>query len=190
MCGEAALIEACRRCFASLFTDRAIVYRTTNGFDHFRVALSVGVMQMIRSDLASSGVVFTLDTESGFRDVVFITGGYGLGELVVQGRIDPDEFHVHKPTYRAGFRSVLRHSLGQKQTRMVLDRKGHPVEARVRRAERSRYCLTDDEVLQLAGMALKIEDHFSRRNGRADADGHRVGEGRPRRPALHRAGAP
>jgi len=163
--GEAPLIEACRRCFASLFTDRGIVYRVTNGFDHFRVALSVGVMQMVRSDLAASGVAFTLDTESGFRDVVFVTGGYGLGEMVVQGRIDPDEFHVHKPTFRAGYRAVLRHSLGEKQTKLVLDRVGTPVEREVSRGQRRRYCLSDAEVLQLAEIALKIEDHFSARAG-------------------------
>jgi pyruvate,water dikinase len=164
--GETQLVEACRRCFASLFTDRAIVYRVTNGFDHFRVALSVGVMQMVRSDLASSGVAFTLDTESGFRDVVFITGGYGLGEMIVQGRIDPDEFHVCKPTFRAGARAVLRHALGAKQTRMELDRAGRPVERPTPRSLRDRYCLTDAEVLRLTEMALKIEDHFSARNGR------------------------
>jgi pyruvate,water dikinase len=164
--GEIGLIEACRRCFASLFTDRAIVYRATNGFDHFRVALSVGVMQMVRSDLASSGVAFTLDTESGFRDVVFITGGYGLGEMIVQGRINPDEFHVHKPTFRAGARAVLRHALGAKQSEMVLDRGGRTIERPVRRTLRERYCLTDVEVLRLAEMAIKIEDHFSTHNGR------------------------
>jgi pyruvate,water dikinase len=163
--GEAALIEACRRCFASLFTDRAIVYRATNGFDHFRVALSVGVMQMVRSDLAASGVTFTLDTESGCRDVVLVTGGYGLGELVVQGRIDPDEFRVHKPTFRAGYRAVLSHGLGSKQARLALGRGGRPVERAVVRVERARFCITDEEVLRLAEMAMTIENHFSRRNG-------------------------
>ena len=99
--GADDVFEACRRCFASMFTDRAIVYRVNNGFDHFKVGLSVGVMKMVRSDHAASGVIFTLDTESGFRDVVFITGAYGLGENVVQGKVDPDEFYVHKPTFRA-----------------------------------------------------------------------------------------
>src|SRR5579863_4237748 len=106
--GELDVFEACRRCFASIFTDRAIVYRLDNGFDHFKVALSVGVMKMVRSDLAASGVTFTLDTESGFRDVVFIMGAYGLGENIVQGRADPDEFYVHKPTFKKGYRAVLR----------------------------------------------------------------------------------
>jgi len=105
--GKGDVIEACRRCFASIFTDRAIVYRIDNGFDHFKVALSVGVMKMVRSDLAASGVIFTLDTESGFRDVVFVTGACGLGENVVQGKVDPDEFYVHKMVYRGGCGSRL-----------------------------------------------------------------------------------
>jgi pyruvate,water dikinase len=113
------LFDAYRRCFASIFTDRAISYRTDNGFDHFKVALSVGVMKMVRSDRASSGVAFTLDTESGFRDVVFITGVYGLGENIVQGIVDPDEFYVHKPTFRLGYRAALGRSLGRKHMRMV-----------------------------------------------------------------------
>ena len=117
--GDEDVFEACRRCFASLFTDRAIVYRNNNGFDHFKVWLSVGVMKMVRSDAAASGVIFTLDTESGFRDVVFITGAYGLGENVVQGKVDPDEFYVHKPTFANGFRTVLRRSLGLKQLRLL-----------------------------------------------------------------------
>ena len=117
--GEGDLFEACRRCFASIFTDRAIVYRIDNGFDHFKVALSVGVMKMVRSDRAASGVIFTLDTESGFPDVVFITGSYGLGENIVQGKVDPDEFYVHKPTFRQGYRAVLSRSLGGKQMRLV-----------------------------------------------------------------------
>src|SRR6478672_3124232 len=117
--GAKDLFEACRRCFASIFTDRAIAYRIDNGFDHFKVALSVGVMKMVRADRASSGVIFTLDTESGFRDVVFVTGVYGLGENIVQGAVDPDEFYVHKPTFRLGHRAVLSRSLGRKQMRMV-----------------------------------------------------------------------
>jgi len=164
--GEDELIDACLRCFASLFTDRAIVYRTNNGFDHFKVSLSVGVMQMVRSDLASSGVAFTIDTESGFADVVYVTGGYGLGESIVQGRIEPDQFYVHKPTFLAGHRVVLRHILGSKQTKLVLDRHGAPVERPVRKVDRARYCATDEEVLQLADIALTIERHFSAKAGR------------------------
>ena len=114
------LLEACRRCFASLFTDRSVHYRVDEGFDQFQVALSIGVMKMVRSDLASSGVMFTLDTESGFRDVVFITGSYGLGENIVQGAVDPDEFYVHKPGLAPGHRAVLRRLLGAKALRMVL----------------------------------------------------------------------
>jgi pyruvate,water dikinase len=163
--GESDLFEACRRCFASIFTDRAIVYRIDNGFDHFKVALSVGVMKMIRSDRAASGVIFTLDTESGFRDVVFVTGSWGLGENVVQGKVDPDEFYVHKPTFRQGYRTVLSRSLGRKQMRLVYAR-GHG-EASTRnlptpKAERERFCLTDAEVLELAGHAMDIEDHYSK----------------------------
>jgi pyruvate,water dikinase len=165
--GEAALIEACRRCFASIFTDRAIVYRAQNGFDHFKVALSVAVMQMVRSDHAASGVIFTLDTESGFRDVVFVTGAYGLGESIVQGRVDPDEFYVHKPTFRLGHKAVLRRSLGAKQRRLVWrgGTRGGLKALVVSRAERARYCLNDGEVLALADVAIRIEDHYSQRAG-------------------------
>src|SRR5487761_2335164 len=162
--GEEDLFEACRRCFASIFTDRAIVYRVDNGFDHFKIGLSVGVMKMVRSDAASSGVIFTLDTESGFRDVVFITGSYGLGENVVQGKVDPDEFHVHKPTFRAGHRAVLRRVLGRKQLTMVLA-DGHTGattrDVPTPPAQQGRYCLTDAEVLTLADDAIRIEDHYS-----------------------------
>jgi pyruvate,water dikinase len=166
--GEADVIEACRRCFASIFTDRAIVYRNDNGFDHFKVALSVGVMKMLRSDLAASGVIFTLDTESGFRDVVFVTGAWGLGENVVQGKVDPDEFYVHKPTFRQGYRAVLSRSLGKKEMRLVYAR-GHG-EASTRnlptpKAARGRFCLTDTEVLELADYAIRIEDHYSKLAG-------------------------
>ena len=158
--GAAAVFEACRRCFASLFTDRAIVYRVNNGFEHFKVALSVAVMKMVRSDTASSGVIFTLDTESGFRDVVLLTGAWGLGENVVQGAVDPDEFVVHKPTYRAGHRAVLRRRLGQKQLTMGLVA-GVTRNLPTPPERRARYCLTDPEVLELTGAALGIEDHYS-----------------------------
>ncbi|HEY0647550.1 phosphoenolpyruvate synthase [Phenylobacterium sp.] len=165
---EDELIEACRRCFASIFTDRAIVYRVNNGFDHAKVFLSVAVMQMVRSDRAASGVIFTLDTESGFRDVVFVTGAYGLGENVVQGRVDPDEYYVHKPTFRQGFRAVLHRSLGAKQTRIVSEPKGDGpglLAIPVPRPARERYCLTDAEVLALTDVAIRIEDHYSERAG-------------------------
>ncbi|HTW54772.1 MAG TPA: phosphoenolpyruvate synthase [Stellaceae bacterium] len=166
--GADAVVEACRQCFASLFTDRAIVYRTDNGFDHFKVALSVAVMKMVRADLAASGVIFTLDTESGFRDVIFVTGSYGLGENIVQGKVDPDEFYVHKPTFAQGHRAVLSRSLGGKQLRLVYSRRHAGPTTRniaTRRAERERFCIGDAEVLELADNALRIEEHYSRRAG-------------------------
>jgi len=161
--GGRAVVEACRRCLASIFTDRAISYRIDNGFDHFKVALSVGVMKMVRSDRAASGVVFTLDTESGFRDVVFVTGSYGLGENIVQGLVDPDEFYVHKPTFRGGHRAVLSHALGRKERRMIYAR-GHDTATRnveTSKADRDRFCIDDADVLKLAGHAITIEDHYS-----------------------------
>jgi pyruvate,water dikinase len=167
--GEAGLIEACRRCFASIFTDRAIVYRHDNGFDQLKVYLSVAVMRMVNSDEAASGVTFTLDTESGFRDVVFVTGVYGLGESIVQGRVEPDEFYVHKPTLAQGFRAVLSHRRGAKAERLAWrpGRGGAGLRTlKVPRADRERYCLTDAEVLDLADVALKIETHYSARAGR------------------------
>ncbi|HTV68663.1 MAG TPA: phosphoenolpyruvate synthase, partial [Rhizobiaceae bacterium] len=167
--GDGAVVEACRRCFASLFTDRAIVYRCDNGFDHFKVSLSVAVMKMVRSDLAASGVIFTLDTESGFRDVVFVTGAYGLGENIVQGKVDPDEFYVHKPTYAQGHRTVLSRRLGGKQVRLVYSgRAGATATTRnvpTRRAERQSFCISDAEILELAGHAIAIEAHYSERAG-------------------------
>jgi len=169
--GADDVFEACRQCFASLFTDRGIVYRVNNGFDHFKVALSVGVMKMVRSDRASSGVIFTLDTESGFRDVVFITGSYGLGENVVQGKVDPDEFYVHKPTFRQGHRAVLQRTLGGKQRTMVLA-PGHvgatTADEDTKPELRGRFCLTDGEVLTLADYAIRIEDHYSSVAGHAE----------------------
>jgi len=167
--GEAMLLDACRRCFASMFTDRAISYRIDNGFDHFKVALSVGVMKMVRSDLAAAGVMFSLDTETGFPDVVFINSAYGLGENVVQGSIDPDEFYVHKPTYRQGHRAVLRRVIGGKQMTMVC------APGRTREAtrnvptpepERNRFSINDDDVLTLAGYAITISNHYSAKASR------------------------
>ncbi len=166
--GEAMLIDAVRRCNASLFTDRAISYRIDQGFDHFKVALSAGVMKMVRADLAASGVMFSIDTETGFRDAVFITGAYGLGENVVKGTVDPDEFHVHKPTYRDGYRAVLRRHLGDKQVKMIYasGRTREPVNnIPTPKADRRRYCIGDDEVLDLAGQAIRIEDHYSAKAG-------------------------
>lgn len=167
--GGRALIDACRHCLASLFTDRAIRYRADRGFDHMKVALSVGVMKMVRADLASSGVIFTIDTESGFPDVVLLTAAFGLGENVVQGTVDPDEYFVHKPTFGAGHRHVLRRRLGEKQVRMICGRRRRGSETHnepTPGADRRRFALTDGEVLALTDHALTIENHMSRLAGR------------------------
>jgi pyruvate,water dikinase len=164
--GQGQLLDACRRCFASLFTDRAISYRIDKGFDHFKVALSIGIMKMIRSDLAASGVMFTLDTESGFRDVVFITGAYGLGENVVQGAVNPDEFYVFKPTLKKGFRPLIRKGLGDKKIKMIYGMGSTKVLTRnieVPVLERRVFCISDDEALELAGYAVIIEDYYSKK---------------------------
>ncbi|KLO42370.1 phosphoenolpyruvate synthase [Mycobacterium nebraskense] len=163
--GEESLLDTCRRCFASLFTDRAIHYRIDQGFDHFKVSLSIGVMKMVRSDISSSGVMFSIDTESGFRDAVFVTGAYGLGENVVQGAVDPDEFYVHKPTYLAGHRAVLRRLIGDKAVKMILvegETKNTTRNIPTPKADRARFCLTDEDVLELAGYACTIEAHYGR----------------------------
>lgn len=168
--GDQALLDSCKRCFASLFTDRAIHYRVDQGFDHFKLALSIGIMKMVRSDLDASGVMFSLDTESGFTDVVFITGAYGLGENVVQGAVDPDEFYVHKPTFEQGHRAVLRRTLGAKKIKMVYS-DGRTRESTcniVTSAEqRKRFCINDADVLTLADYAIKIEKHYSAKAGLA-----------------------
>jgi pyruvate, water dikinase len=166
--GYPALREACSKCFASLFTNRAISYRIDNNFDHFGVALSIGIMKMVRSDLATSGVMFTIDTETGFSDVVFITASYGLGENIVQGAVSPDEYYVFKPTYRKGCRAIIRKNLGGKSIKMVYgigDSKVLTRNVAVPEADRRRFCITDDEILTLAGYALKIEDHYSGKTG-------------------------
>lgn len=164
--GEAALLDACRRCFASLFTDRAIHYRIDQGFDHFKVALSIGVMKMVRSDNATSGVMFSLDTETGFRDVVFITASWGLGENVVQGAVDPDEFYVFKPTFLRGKKAVLRRVLGSKKIKMIYtegDTRHSTRNIATHRHEQDTFCLSDADVLTLADYAIKVEQHYSRK---------------------------
>ncbi|MCK9503629.1 MAG: phosphoenolpyruvate synthase [Porticoccaceae bacterium] len=164
--GGADLIEACRHCFASLFTERAISYRIRNGFDHFKVALTIAVMKMVRADLGASGVMFTLDTDSGFNDVVFITGTYGLGENIVQGAVDPDEFYVHKPTFAQGKRCVLSRHLGEKQLTMTYASNGSGIEnIDTPASARSKFCISDGEALTLADYALKTEAHYSRQKG-------------------------
>jgi pyruvate, water dikinase len=164
--GEEQLIEACHRCFASLWTDRAISYRAARGFNHFDVALSVCVQPMVRSDLACSGVMFTLDTESGFRETVVINGAWGLGEAIVQGMATPDEWVVFKPTLKAGARPIVSRRLGTKEVKMVYGYDGRGTRTReVVEAQRSRFVLDDYEVLRLARWACTIEDHYSERAG-------------------------
>ncbi len=161
--GEARVLEAMHEVFASLFNDRAISYRVHQGFDHGSVALSAGVQHMVRSDLGASGVMFTLDTDSGFRNVVFITASYGLGETVVQGAVNPDEFYVYKPALRAGKHAVLRRNLGGKAIKMVYAPPDSGERVRtvpVTDAERIRFCLTDDDLVSLARQALIIEEHY------------------------------
>ena len=162
--GPAALIDATRNCFASLFTDRAISYRQTFRFDIFNVGLSVCVQKMVRSDLAASGVAFSLDTETGFRDLVVINGSYGLGELVVQGAVSPDEFLVFKPTLQKGYAAILEKKLGVKDKLMVY---GDNTDQRVRiipadDGQRRSFCLADAQVLQLARWVIHIEDYYSK----------------------------
>ncbi|ABR86530.1 MULTISPECIES: phosphoenolpyruvate synthase [Pseudomonas aeruginosa group] len=160
------VIRAAKEVFASLFNDRAIAYRVHQGFDHKLVALSAGVQRMVRSETGTAGVMFTLDTESGFRDVVFITGAYGLGETVVQGAVNPDEFYVHKPTLEAGRPAILRRNLGSKAIKMVYGEEakaGRSVKVvDVERADRARFALSDAEVTELAKQAMIIEKHYGR----------------------------
>lgn len=167
--GVAALLETCKRCFASLFTDRAISYRVDKGFDHFKIALSIGVQRMVRSDLACSGVMFTIDTESGFRDAVLISAAYGLGENVVQGSVTPDEYVVFKPTLRTGYRPILQKSVGSKEFKLVYDTGGGKMvkNVPVSPGERAKLALTDDEVLELARWGCIIEDHYSAKRGQS-----------------------
>jgi pyruvate, water dikinase len=165
--GEQKLIEACHECYASLWTDRAISYRTAKGFDHFDVALSIGIQPMVRSDIAASGVMFTLDTESGFRDAVVINGAWGLGEAVVQGMATPDEWIIFKPTLKQGFRPIITRKLGVKEVKMVFADDGTGTQVRdVVETQRNRFCLAGFEVLQLAEWACAIEDHYSKLAGK------------------------
>lgn len=166
--GEQPLLDACRRCFASLFTDRAISYRMDKGFAHTAIALSIGVQQMVRSDLGASGVMFSIDTESGFRDAVLINAAYGLGENVVQGAINPDEFYVFKPTLLTGHRPILKKTLGTKEFKMVYDVGGGRMTKNVPVSpeQRSQFAVDDDDILQLARWACYIEQHYSAKYGR------------------------
>ncbi len=165
--GFQSLLSAYKNCLASLFTDRAIAYRIEKGFDHFSVGLSVGVQLMVRSDLACSGVMFTIDTESGFKNSVIITGSYGLGESVVQGEVIPDEFHVFKPTLLQGYDSIIKKECGLKQTKRIFGKsQNHPVLVKsVLKKDAQKYCLSDNEVIELARMAVTIENHYSALKG-------------------------
>ena len=161
--GEDELIDACRRCYASLFTDRAITYRQAKGFDHLQVALSIGVQLMVRSDLAGSGVMFSLDTESGFPRVVTISAAWGLGEPVVQGTVDPDRLKVFKPLLDGGYRPIIERTRGAKGQKLVYGRDGRRTELiQTSEAERFSFVLSDDEALQLARWAVVIEEHYGR----------------------------
>jgi pyruvate,water dikinase len=165
--GDAQLIDTCRRCFASLFTDRAISYRQDQGFDHFQVALSIGVQRMVRSDLASSGVMFSIDTESGFRDAVLINAAWGLGENVVQGAVNPDEFYVFKPTLMKGFKPILEKKTGSKEFKMVYDSGGGKMvkNVPVSEADRAAFCVSEEDILTLARWACTIEAHYTKKKG-------------------------
>ncbi len=166
--GIASLLEICKRCFASLFTDRAISYRVDKGFDHFKVALSIGVQRMVRSDLACSGVMFTIDTESGFPDAVLVSAAYGLGENVVQGSVTPDEYVVFKPTLKTGHRPILQKTVGSKEFKLVYDVGGGKMVKNipVPPSDRLKFALADDEVLELARWGCIVEDHYSAKRGR------------------------
>ncbi len=160
------LVYYVKKCYASIFTDRATSYRHDKNFDHFKVGLSVGVQKMARSDLAASGVMFSIDTESGFEQTVVINASYGLGENVVAGKVNPDEFMVFKPTFKEGYKAIIKKRLGSKLNKAVYDEKGGIKEVETTKEERLRFSLTDDEILQLADWAIKIENHYSQRNGR------------------------
>ena len=165
--GVVSLLETCKRCFASLFTDRAISYRVDKGFEHFKVALSIGVQRMVRSDLACAGVMFTIDTESGFRDALLISAAYGLGENVVQGSVTPDEYTVFKTTLKTGYRPILQRTVGSKEYKLIYDAGGGKMvkNVPVPSAERKKLALTDDEVLTLARWGCIVEDHYSAKRG-------------------------
>ncbi|HZG38388.1 MAG TPA: phosphoenolpyruvate synthase, partial [Nodosilinea sp.] len=165
--GDQAVLIACKKCYASLFTDRAISYRTTKDFDHFDVALSVCIQRMVRSDLATSGVMFSIDTETGFQDAVLITAAYGLGENVVQGTVNPDEYVVFKPTLKSGHKPILSKRLGTKALRMVYNTSGTELTKNepVPLADQGRFAIEEEDILQLAHWACTIEEHYTQLRG-------------------------
>ncbi len=166
--GDREVLEACHKCFASLFTNRAIFYREEKKFDHFSIGLSIAVQKMVRADTASSGVMFSIDTETGFKNAVLINAAYGLGENVVQGAVNPDEFYVFKPTLKEGYKPILTKRLGAKRIKMVYSSNGtkSPVKnINVKKNDRDKFCVSDKEVLKLAEWAIIIEDHYSKEAG-------------------------
>ena len=194
--GETALLTACRRCFASIFTDRAIVYRIQNGFDHLSVALSIAVQKMVASDRASSGVLFTLDPDSGFPDVVLVNAAFGLGEAIVQGQLDPDEFWIFKPTLRTGHHALLKRKIVAKTWKLVMGPGGQTERAPVPAEAQRVPSLADAEALELGRFAIAIESHYSRRAGHPvpmdvewakDADDGRLYILQARPETVHRA---
>ncbi len=160
--GEEELLKAAKKCIASLFTDRSISYREQKGFNHLTIALSVCVQKMVRSDKASSGIMFTLDTETGFENVVLINSIWGLGEMIVQGKITPDEFFVFKPTFKKGFKSIIVKNLGRKNLKYVYGKEGGLREERVSPKDHLRFSLEEKEVLTLAKWACQIQDHYGK----------------------------
>lgn len=160
--GEAAVLEAVKKSIVSTFTDRAIAYREEKGFSQLKLGLSVGIMKMVRSDLASSGIIFTLDTESGFRNAVIVNSIFGIGEMIVKGKITPDQFTVFKPALKQGYKSIIVKNLGRKDRKYIFDKKGGLKEVSVSLKEKNRFSLTDDEVLKLARWATIIEEHYAK----------------------------
>ncbi len=165
--GDSQILDACKKCIASLFTNRAISYRVDKKFDHFSIALSIGVQKMVRSDMACSGVMFSIDTESGFKDVAFITGSYGLGENIVLGAVNPDEFYVYKPKLKEGFKPIISKKIGTKEQKLIYTTEGvkSTKNVPVPVAERNKFVLKDEEVLTLAKWATAIEEHYSQKAG-------------------------
>ena len=190
--GHRALLHTCKQCFASLFTDRAISYRADKGYDHERIALSIGVQRMVRSDLAASGVMFTLDTESGFRDVVLINAAYGLGENIVQGSVNPDEYYVFKPTLKQGFRPILQKTLGSKEFKLIYDIGGGKMvkNVPVPPDDRGRFAIGDDDILALARLGVPHRRPLFHQARLLGADGYRMGERRKDRGVVHPASTP
>jgi len=164
--GPENLLQALKKSYSSLFLDRAITYRIEKGFDHLKIAISTGVQKMVRSDLGSSGIIFTLDTETGFKNVIVINSIYGLGELIVKGKITPDEFLVFKPTLKQGYPAIIRKDLGKKTLKYVYNSRGGIKSVKVSLKDQKKFSLEDQDILTLANWALLIEEHYSQKNQR------------------------